>query len=395
MRMDKRRWVTYGLLGGVLMLTAWAASALPRLKKTQLVSQDPIDHVEQKRPSVVQIPKAPPRVELVFALDTTGSMGGLIDGAKRKIWSIAQFIANGQPRPDVRVGLVAYRDIGDDYVTRFYDLSGDLDDVFEHLSSFEAGGGGDEPEHVSKALWEAVNRTSWTRDQGTLKQIYLVGDAPPHTDYHDGYDYLAIARKAHELGIHINTIRCGGDRDTERVWSQIASTASGEYASIDQSGGVRVAATPYDTKLAELNARLVGTALGYGASAGEVARKAHAAAALPAPEAADRAYFFATKGGSGVGGGGLGDLGTIGKGERAKVPTAALPPVMQPMAPAAREAYVEEKVAERNKIQAEIRDIGKQRNQWLEKNHADKPDSFDAKVEGALKKQAKSIGLSL
>ena len=32
---------------------------------------------------------AKPVVEVAFVLDTTGSMGGLIEGAKRKIWSIA------------------------------------------------------------------------------------------------------------------------------------------------------------------------------------------------------------------------------------------------------------------------------------------------------------------
>jgi hypothetical protein len=30
-----------------------------------------------------------PVIEVVFVLDTTGSMGPLIEGAKRKIWSIA------------------------------------------------------------------------------------------------------------------------------------------------------------------------------------------------------------------------------------------------------------------------------------------------------------------
>ena len=33
------------------------------------------------------------------------------------------------------------------------------------------------------------------------------------------------------------------------VWNQIADSAAGEYASIDQSGGVRVAATPFDGEL--------------------------------------------------------------------------------------------------------------------------------------------------
>ena len=55
----------------------------------------------------------PPRVEVTFVLDTTGSMGGLIEGAKRRIWSIARRIGEGRPRPDLRIALVGYRDLGD------------------------------------------------------------------------------------------------------------------------------------------------------------------------------------------------------------------------------------------------------------------------------------------
>ena len=61
--------------------------------------------------------KSTPKVDVVFVLDTTGSMGGLIEGAKLKIWSIANSIVGGEPTPDLRVGLVGYRDVGDEYVT--------------------------------------------------------------------------------------------------------------------------------------------------------------------------------------------------------------------------------------------------------------------------------------
>src|SRR4051794_14904662 len=68
-----------------------------------------------------------PKVEVVFCLDTTGSMGGLIDGAKARIWAICNQIASGKPTPDLKVGLVAFRDRGDEYVTKVFDLSDDLD----------------------------------------------------------------------------------------------------------------------------------------------------------------------------------------------------------------------------------------------------------------------------
>src|SRR5213594_3107126 len=97
-----------------------------------------------------------PKVEVVFCLDTTGSMGGLIDGAKAKIWAICNQIAGGKPTPDLKVGLVAYRDKGDVYITQVHDLTDDLDHVHAKLKTFTADGGGDIPEHVNQALFDAV-----------------------------------------------------------------------------------------------------------------------------------------------------------------------------------------------------------------------------------------------
>ena len=84
-----------------------------------------------------------PVIDVVFVLDTTGSMGGLIEGAKQKIWTIANEIAQTQPTPKIRMGLVGYRDRGDDYVTQETMLTEDLDEVYSALMEFEARGGGD------------------------------------------------------------------------------------------------------------------------------------------------------------------------------------------------------------------------------------------------------------
>jgi hypothetical protein len=368
---------------------------MPRLRKINtLTPPDPPLVTNPEPPKTVQIPKAPPRVEVVFALDTTGSMSGLIEGAKRKIWSISQYIATGQPRPDLRIGLVAYRDKGDAYVTRFYDLSDDLDEVFNKLQSFEAGGGGDTPEHVSKALYDAVYRTSWSTDQSVLRQIYLVGDAPPHTDYNDGYDYRKIAKHANDLGIHINTIRCGYDRQTEMAWNEIARVAAGAYASIDQSGGMVAVNTPYDDKLAELNAKLVGTAIGYGKGAAAVHSKVSASMALPKEVAADRAGVLGAMGGAAVTGEGdlLNDVVNGRVDPAAPAAVAAMPTPVQAMKPAERKAWIDSKNAERTRITEEINTIAKKRNEYLKAKPA-KKDSFDGRVEDTVKEQAASVGL--
>src|SRR5262249_36559835 len=99
-------------------------------------------------------PKPPqrPRMEVAFAIDTTGSMGGLIEAAKRKAWALANELARAKPAPEIRLGLVAYRDRGDDYVAKVFDLDADLDRVYARLFEFQAAGGGDGPESVNEGL---------------------------------------------------------------------------------------------------------------------------------------------------------------------------------------------------------------------------------------------------
>src|SRR5437667_1107505 len=132
-----------------------------------------VDKKDEKKPA------KKPQVEVVFCLDTTGSMTELIKAAKEKIWSISNQIASGKPTPELKVGLVAYRDKGDAYITKVHDLSGDLDAVYANLKTFEAQGGGDIPEHVNQALFEAVHKIKWSTDKKTLRIIFLVGDAAP------------------------------------------------------------------------------------------------------------------------------------------------------------------------------------------------------------------------
>ncbi len=107
------------------------------------------------------------------------------------------------------MGLVAYRDKGDEYITKVIDLTDDLDAIHGHLKKFVASGGGDEPEHVNQALHDAVHKIKWSTDKKTLRIIFLVGDAPPHMDYNDDVKYPETCKKAVEKGIIINTIQCG------------------------------------------------------------------------------------------------------------------------------------------------------------------------------------------
>src|SRR5262249_44491844 len=163
-----------------------------------------------------------PVVEVAFVLDTTGSMGPLIEGAKRKIWSIATSIVDAHPDAEIRMGLVAYRDIGDEYVTKTFNLTTDIQDLYANLLELKARGGGDWPESVNEALFVAVTKLSGTQGPEARRIMFLVGDAPPHMDYAQDTKYPEVLRMARDRDITVNAVQAGSARDTERVWREIA-----------------------------------------------------------------------------------------------------------------------------------------------------------------------------
>jgi Mg-chelatase subunit ChlD len=401
-----RRIVTYAILTGAV-LTLLAVLGVQRQSRavpsrapspTTAVAPQPRGPEPADPISPGPVAVARPRVELVFALDTTGSMTGLIEGAKQKIWSLASFIAQGQPTPDLRVGLIAYRDIGDAYVTKVFDLDPDLDRVYRRLRSFHAEGGGDGPEHVARALDESVHKMSWSQDQAVVKVIYLVGDAPPHTDYDDGYDATRAARAAARKGIQLHTILCGSDHAAESAWRQIASLGGGQYMAIHQDGGMQAEHSAYDAELGRLHDKLAGTAIGYGAAAPAVAAATRMAEAAPVEEKAARAGFLA-KHGKAVGG--SGDLveGIASGAVKLDDVQRDLPADMKAMSKDKQAAVIASKQKERNEINKRIDELSKLRRKELDAHEASeakagRADGFDVAAKKALKKTVSDNPLS-
>lgn len=393
------RWVSYGLvaLGALTCLVALAARRHAPARVTAPASAAPTTPpaasppAVAERPAVAPVPARRPRVEMVFALDTTGSMSGLIEGAKRKIWSLASYVAQGQPTPDLRIGLIAYRDVGDEYVTRRYDLDGDLDRVYARLRTFRAGGGGDTPEHVSRALDEAVRRMSWTEGQDTVKVIYVVGDAPPHTDYSDGYDYHRSARSAVQRGIQVHTIRCGGDSQTETVWRKIASLGGGEFMTVKQDGGMREERTAYDAELARLHDKLNESTVAYGEHRAAVKSVVAAAAEAPADVKAERGRFMAKNKRAVAGVGDLVDDVASGTVKLEALPKEALPAELQSLSTTEQRARIQATQQERDSLRRQIDELSRKRDAVLdarskEAAKAGESDGFDKAAKRSLKR---------
>ncbi|MDH3900143.1 MAG: VWA domain-containing protein [Gammaproteobacteria bacterium] len=345
------------------------------------------------------------RIDVVFVLDTTGSMGGLIQAAKEKIWSIATTMASAQSAPEIRVGLVAYRDRGDTYVTRVVDLSSDLDSMYATLMDFQANGGGDGPESVNQALHDAVHKVSWSQDPGTYKVVFLVGDAPPHMDYQDDVKYPVTLSAAKAQGIVVNAIQCGRVGSTTPAWQQIASLGDGHYFQVEQAGSAVAIATPFDEKIATLSAKLDDTRLYYGTVEEKekqqrkvkAADKLHAASSVESR--ARRAAFNASKSGAAnfLGEGELVDAVTSGRVDLSSIDTDKLPEPMQAMAPEEQEAIISETAERRNELKRQISELTGERSAYLDRKVDETGgarDSLDDKIYRAVREQAGKLGLT-
>jgi len=336
-----------------------------------------------------------PKVEVVFCLDTTGSMGGLIEGAKAKIWSISNQIASGKPTPDLKIGLVAFRDKGDAYVTQVHDLTGDLDAVHAKLKTFKAEGGGDIPEHVNAALFDSVHKIKWSEDKSTLRIIFLVGDAPPHMDYTDDVKYPVTCQEACKKGIIINTIQCGNDSECMKFWKDIAKKSVGTYVGIQQDGGVVAVATPFDKRLGEINDELARSTLVYGdrRKQAEDKEKVEAATKLaPAPKA-DRGGFAGKDGKAAAY-----DLLDAIKNKEVdlkKLKKEELPRELQELDDKGRTEYLEKLDEKRKKLSTEAVELDKKRQSHIQEEIKKKggKNAFDNEVLEMLRKQAKKANI--
>jgi len=201
-----------------------------------------------------------PRIDVVFVVDSTGSMGDEIRSVKTHLNKIIKEVQNGQPKPDLRVGVVAYRDHEreeEEYLLRRMDLTYDIEKAIDFIWNIKASGGGDLPEAVADGLDFAINDMSWDLyhlDQNqnsyphltTKRLIFLIGDAAPHgvgsSDYNygqgcpEGHSYKENIKDAQNKDIVIYTISGSGiDSVGKKVFKTIADKTGGEYTHLSYS----------------------------------------------------------------------------------------------------------------------------------------------------------------
>jgi hypothetical protein len=337
-------------------------------------------------------------VDLVIALDVSGSMSGLIDSAKQRLWDVTNELGRARPMPNLRVAILSYGrpSYGEQsgYVRVDLPFTADLDAVNATLFAFQTDGG---DEYVSRAIQTSLDRLQWSAKPDAMKVLFVAGNESAEQDPRltTAQATAAAARR----GMVVNAIYCGADSDADAAgWRRVAASTNGLYASIDQNAAaVANVATPFDTQLAKLNEELNGTYIAVGADgkrarANQLEQDANAAAMSPAA-AASRAV---AKGGS------LyrttWDLVEAVQSGKALADVAAedLPPEMQALSPVEREAYLKEKSERREDLQRQIGELAAERGRYVaaEKEKAGDARGLDEAISEGIRAVAEAKGFS-
>jgi hypothetical protein len=177
----------------------------------------------------------PRYLDLAIVLDTTGSMADELDYLKSEIRGSTAAVHERFPEVEQRLALVLYRDDGDEYVVRPFDFTASIDEFHKRLSAQSAAGGGDYPEAVHRALEEA-NQLRW-REQDAARVLFLIGDAPPHTQFMERT--LIAANNLRKRGVAIYPVACSGyDAATELVMRACAFLTGSQFIFLTDDSGV-------------------------------------------------------------------------------------------------------------------------------------------------------------
>ncbi len=355
-------------------------------------------------PEVAKVEAAPegPLVQIAVLLDTSGSMGGLIEQAKTQLWKLVnEFITAKQDgrTPVVQVALYEYGKSSlsgkEHWIRQIQPLTRDLDKISEELFALTTNGG---EEYCGAVIQRATKDLAWDPSPKVYKAIFVAGNEPftqgPVSSKKSCQE--AIAR-----GIIVNTIHCGSEAEgIAGNWNQGALLADGKYLVIDQNQAIVHIEAPQDAEIVKLNEELNKTYISYGAAAPaarmrqeeqdkNAAVKADAGTQVQRVISKASANYF----------NGSWDLVDAAKKrgfDLAKVSEAELPEEMKKMNPEERKAHVAKMAGEREEIQKKVLALNKEREAYVtaKRKESAQADTLDTAMTKALRAQAEKKGIA-
>jgi len=339
----------------------------------------------------------PPRIQMAILLDTSNSMDGLIDQARSQLWRVVNEFARvkkGERRPALEVALYEYGkptlQAERGYIRQVLPFTDDLDRVSEELFALKTNGG---DEFCGAVIKRAVDELAWSPSAGDLKTIFIAGNEP----FTQGpLDYRTACRAAVARGITVNTIHCAQGNSSESAdWRNGALLADGAFTPIDQNLRAEHIPAPQDAELERLGTALNQTYVPFGrdGARGAMNQQAQDANAKTAAGGAQAQRVAAKasvhyKNASWD----LVDARRDAGFDLANLNDEDLPEAMRSMNAAARKAYLDNKEKQRAELQARIRQLDKERAQYVQAELREKArtgaETLDSAIIGNVHKQA-------
>jgi len=178
------------------------------------------------------------KLDLLFMIDTTGSMGDELSYIQAELKDVILRAASAYEGMEIRLSVNFYRDIGDEYLVRYFKFNSDIDEAINNLAEQYASGGGDYPEAVDTAFDNAVTGHAW--DDYAVKLMFFVLDAPPHSDRQGSVELMQKTTVlAAKEGIRVIPVASSGvDTETEYLLRTLASVTGGTYVFLTNHSGI-------------------------------------------------------------------------------------------------------------------------------------------------------------
>jgi Mg-chelatase subunit ChlD len=377
------------LLSGLVLAPAAFAAPDPSTRKIPVPS-NAIGSAEPSRD-----------VDLVICLDTSGSMQGLIDSCRKKLWDMCSLLGQARPQPRLRVALVAFGDTRNPdggHVVIDSVFTEELDGVYEKLMALTTNGS---TELVGRALHESLTQLEWSTQSNALKMIFVAGNESADQD--SQYSFREQVKRALQQNVIVNAIYCGKDTPgggDAATWRELATLGGGQYAAIDQEGTIAIA-TPFDAEISRLGGTINGTYLAYGHDGVVFAARQEAQ-----DENAKKVSKETLAGRMQLKGSSLYRNGSWDLVDRcndkdfdwSKVPDKDLPKELKGKSLAERDAFIKTLRAKRTAIQKELLELGKKRTSFiaaeLTKRAGENARSLDFVLAKAVKEAAEASGFA-
>lgn len=179
------------------------------------------------------------QVDVMFVVDTTGSMEDELNYLEAELKDVVKRVANEHANQlGIRISANFYKDKYDDYIVKPYPFTTDIDKVIGQFSKEDADGGGDFPEAVDQALRDAIHEHKWS-EEARARLLFLVLDAPPHDDPQIIDEIQRLTEEAAAQGIRIIPVASSGvDVDTEYLLRFMAVATGGTYLFLTDDSGI-------------------------------------------------------------------------------------------------------------------------------------------------------------